>query len=146
MAGKSINGVNHMCLMEPNSLKFKSLEDNLYFTLRDIFWNTTDEYALQAHHLYNLLSNNVRLEDRTIEFKYVDVLNESDGKYIEDVFCFFQDCLEGNLFVFDGDNYWSNNDHNHAEYMPFSEWRGQLSKLINLLNVKYNQVRDPEEN
>jgi hypothetical protein len=75
MAGKSINGINHICLTEPNSLKFKSLEDNLYFTLRDIFWNTTDETALEAHRLYSLLANKIRLEDRTNNFKYANVLN-----------------------------------------------------------------------
>lgn len=145
MAGKSIEGVKHMCLMESNCLKFKSLEDNLYFTLRDIFWNAKDETALKSHHFYSLLAGNVRLEDRTIDFKYSSILNEHSGEYIEDVCCFFQDCLENKVFVFDGDNYWSNNDHNPEEYMPFSDWRCQLIKLINLLNAKLNEVVKEEE-
>jgi hypothetical protein len=41
MAGRLIEGIRYIGLMNDNSFKSKSLEDNVYFTLRDIFLKTT---------------------------------------------------------------------------------------------------------
>ena len=40
MSGLLIDGIKYMCIMDNNDLKKKSLGDNVYFTLRDIFWNS----------------------------------------------------------------------------------------------------------
>lgn len=38
--------------MNDNTLKSKSLEDNVYFTLRDIFWNGDYDQCISANY-YN---------------------------------------------------------------------------------------------
>ena len=47
MAGKIIDGVKYILLYNENYPKNKSLEDNVYFTLRDIFCNADINDVLQ---------------------------------------------------------------------------------------------------
>ena len=39
MAGKRINGIEYIHLFNCNDFKKNSLYDNLYLTLKEIFWN-----------------------------------------------------------------------------------------------------------
>jgi hypothetical protein len=52
-----------------------ALEDNVYFTLRDIFLNTNQGYFITQANQYNSrLTNNIRYEDRTPIFQYTNDL------------------------------------------------------------------------
>ena len=46
MVGRIIDNVEYIELLYNNDLKSKSLEDNAYHTLRDIFWNCDEDYDL----------------------------------------------------------------------------------------------------
>jgi hypothetical protein len=66
-----IKGVKYLQLHNDNEFKKKSLEDNVYFTNRDIFLNIGPiDYVLEANRLNGLLSGDIRFEDRTENFKY----------------------------------------------------------------------------
>jgi len=55
-------------------LKTLSLEDETYFTMRDLFWNAEFRYTFITNIFNPLLSNNIYYEDRTINFTYTNVL------------------------------------------------------------------------
>ena len=45
-----INNIKYIHLSNENHLKNKSLEDNVYFTLRDIFYNISGfDYCMEAN-------------------------------------------------------------------------------------------------
>jgi hypothetical protein len=75
--GIEINNKKYICLHNDNNLKHLSLEDNVYFTLRDIFSNgDTYDTIIHANNFNEKLTNDIRYEDRTPDFKYTNKLNE----------------------------------------------------------------------
>lgn len=81
MAGRLINGIKYMGLMNDNSFKSKSLEDNVYFTLRDIFWNGEINDVFSANHFNSLLTNNISFEERDSSFDYTNLLYDYNSDY-----------------------------------------------------------------
>ena len=82
MSGRLINGIKHMYINDDNDFKKKSLEDNIYFTLRDIFWNCNSaDTCFEANSFNNRLTGGIYFEERTDKFKYTNVLYEKD--YVE---------------------------------------------------------------
>ena len=76
-----INNIKYFQLANENHLKNTSLEDNVYFTLRDIFRNVSGiDYCLEATGFLDELTNGISYQERTIDFTYTNVLN--DKKYI----------------------------------------------------------------
>ena len=73
----------------PYYFKFKSLEDNVYFTLRDIFLNISTEFKMyEANELNKQISKGIAFEDRTEDFSYVKLESNGDldyfnGKHID---------------------------------------------------------------
>ena len=60
-----IGGVKYLQLCNLNELKKLSLEDNVYFTLRDIFLNYGYSYdMLRANDFNDKLTNNICYENR----------------------------------------------------------------------------------
>ncbi len=76
------NGTKYIQITYQNWKKSLSLEDNIYFTLRDVFANTficSDKNIIDIDEgvaLSGQLTNDICYEDRTEEFKYTDVLQE----------------------------------------------------------------------
>ncbi len=86
MAGRLINGVRYISLMNNNSFKSKSLEDNVYFTLRDIFWNGEIDDLMSANHYNSLLTNNVSFEERDENFEYTNILYDYNSDYTKKLY------------------------------------------------------------
>jgi hypothetical protein len=60
MSGRLINGIRYMYI-----------SDNLYFTLRDIFWNADSSDTCMKVNGYNgMLTNNICFEERSDSFQY----------------------------------------------------------------------------
>ena len=77
MATRIINDIKYLQLANENHLKNTSLEDNVYFTLRDIFGNVSGiDYCLEANGFLDQLTNGISYQERTIDFTYTNVLNE----------------------------------------------------------------------
>jgi hypothetical protein len=63
------NDIKYLYLINPNHLKKKSLGDNVYFTLRDIFQNINDfQFAMESNTYNAKLTNGVFYEERTNDF------------------------------------------------------------------------------
>jgi hypothetical protein len=76
------NSTHYITLHNDIKLKEKSLEDNVYFTLRDIFLNIIDVNCVCYINTFNsILTNNIRYEDRNETFKYTNYLQ--DKNYVE---------------------------------------------------------------
>jgi hypothetical protein len=87
MSGRSINGTKYIYLNYPNDFKNKSLEDNVYFTLRDIFWNGDSKQCTTANH-YNSIIANKPFEERNEEFRYENVLHDYNSGFTENLYRF----------------------------------------------------------
>jgi hypothetical protein len=71
-----INKIKYLRLCNENHLKCLSLEDNIYFTLRDIFVNISNiDYCMKANEFTSKLTNNICYEERPFGFTYTNVLS-----------------------------------------------------------------------
>jgi hypothetical protein len=80
--GRIFNGTKYMRLCNNNDFKKLSLNDNVYFTLRDIFSNR-DSYdiCMTANHFNSLLTNNISFQERKNSeepFQYSNVLEDKN--------------------------------------------------------------------
>ena len=65
----------YLRLCNKNEYKSNSLEDAVYFTLRDIFVNISGiDYCIEANAFNRRLTNDVSFEERTDDFLYSDAL------------------------------------------------------------------------
>jgi hypothetical protein len=112
-------------LHNPHEMKQKSLEDNVYFTLRDIFLNALeDDYAVEANYFNKLLTNNIPFENRDDNFEYTSKLNDKD--FLEQLIKFLQ-CIQcdKNVFI---------NKESYVNPIDLQDWLNNLEELIYELN------------
>lgn len=79
--GRVRNGVKYLTLFHCNDLKKQSLQDNVYFTLRDIFFNNTGmEICFAANFFNNILTNGISYEERNpaVPFQYSNALDQKE--------------------------------------------------------------------
>ena len=77
--GRIIENTKYICLYNDKSFKKFSLEDNVYFTLRDIFLNADSlDTCLEANSFNQKLTNGIYFEERTDDFTYTNVLNSPE--------------------------------------------------------------------
>jgi len=78
--GIIFNGIKYIHLHNDHKFKLLSLEDNVYFTLRDIFLNANNDdnndNDVEANMYNGSLTNNIRFEERDETFKYSDDLQK----------------------------------------------------------------------
>ena len=132
--GIKYNGINYLRLFHPNDWKQKSLEDNIYFTIRDIFQNIDDfQFAMEANMFNDKLTNGVVYEERTMEFTYSNILNEDFSfvyrlskwlSYICEYYFDFEEVVEETIDL--------------DKYILFDEWISQFDILKELLDEKLN--------
>ena len=73
--GKLINGIKYMCIHDVDEYKKKSLNDQFYFTLRDIFWNTDSFDVMMIINNFNhMLTDGISFDSRTNTFQYTNIL------------------------------------------------------------------------
>ena len=72
-----INNIKYLFLVNEAHLKNKSLEDNVYFTLRDIITNLSGmDYYMEANGFLYALTNGINYHERIINLTYTNVLND----------------------------------------------------------------------
>lgn len=134
--GKIINSTNYIYLLEHNEYKKKSLEDNVYFTLRDIFANTEDvNLCIQSNQFSATLTNDVYFQDRDLNFTYSNVLYNRDFiqkisswlNRIEPCKLEFQKLEEGEQIEV-------------GKYMKFEDWWKQFEELRERLKQQYKML------
>jgi len=130
MAGRLIDGTRYIGLMNDNSFKSKSLEDNVYFTLRDIFWNGCPDDCYTANHYNDLLTNCVSFEDRNAKFEYTNVLYDYNLEYTKKIYYWLSRLTR---YMFDFENPYEDEEINLSKYMKYDDWWNQLQELIKKL-------------
>ena len=122
-------------LHNDNGLKTKSLADNIYFTLKDIFLNISLEFKMyEANELNGQLTNNIKYEERGLNFKYVEL----DGDFIKNILDFLNS-IEPNDFEINYESVEDELDETTilSEYINFDIWWKQLDELKQILsNIK----------
>ena len=132
--GRIIDKIKYICLYNDNELKKKSLEDNVYFTLRDIFNNANCVDTVFAANDYNhTLTNGICFEDRTLTFQYTKILY--DKKYLLSLIKFLN-YLNISYFTFIENKPKLQTN----EYIKFDEWWIQFKELKKLLNKQYKII------
>lgn len=134
--GKIINGIKYIHLLDDNNLKYKSFEDNVYFTLRDITVNCEDEnFCFIANDFINSLANYVCLQERSKNFKYSNSLNEIE--YIKKIFIWLIS-IKIDDFKFNELNKYDK--LNKCKYIAFNEWWKHFNELLNNIKNRYNEL------
>lgn len=135
MVGITWNKKKYIMLHNDNGLKTKSLADNIYFTLKDIFLNISLEFKMyEANELNGQLTNNIKYEERGLNFKYVEL----DGDFIKNILDFLNS-IEPNDFEINYESVEDELDETTilSEYINFDIWWKQLDELKQILsNIK----------
>ena len=133
--GRIIHGGKYMYLVNDNNLKKKSLQDNVYFTLRDIFANAESiDTFMEANRFNSCLANNICLEDRTEGFEYSNALHEP--YFVERLKSWLQ-YFDIHFFEFEEPDPEEANELDMNKYMKFEDWWVQFLELRELIDVQY---------
>lgn len=136
MPGIIINNIKYIRLFNNNEFKKKSLYDNVYFTLRDIFANCESlDTAMEANSYNSKLTNNISFEERNENFNYSNILN--DKNYVESLIDWLRSTLKNEYdFQFEepeDDDFTSIEEIDEKKFIKFDDWFNQFNELGNLL-------------
>ena len=133
--GRLINGVKYIHLMNDNEFKKKSLYDNVYFTLRDIFANADSaDTIMEANYFNGRLTNNICFEERTERFQYSNELHQKD--YVERL----QRWLKHfGIYYFEFIEPEEDEDIDMKEYIKWDDWWVQFEELRKLIDEQYEK-------
>jgi len=130
--------IKYIKLHNHNEYKNESLEDNVYFTLRDIFLNASYiENMFEANQFNSELTNNIYYENRDTDFCYTNVLYNKSF-----VFHLTQWLSTIKLFDFEFEVV-STDDTNKEEideYIQFDAWFKHFEHLKILLNTRLSEL------
>jgi len=130
---RTINGIKYLQVHNDNNFKKLSLEDNVYFTLRDIFTNISEfNYIVEANEFNNEITGSIYYEDRKGDFQYTDSLN--DKLFVNRLNKWLND-IKKTDFVFgyepddkadDEEKYWY---YDMKRLIKFDDWWSQFEEL-----------------
>jgi hypothetical protein len=139
--GIIIHGVKYIHLMNNNDFKKKSLYDNVYFTLRDIFANAeSSDISIQANEFNNCLTRNMSFEYRTEKVEYTNKLHET--YFVEKLKSWL---TKFNIHYFKFEEAHEDEEIDMKEYMKWDDWWGQFIDLRNLIDLQYEKCCRWEE-
>jgi len=120
--------------------KKKSLYDNVYFTLRDLFWNSNSaDTCFQANNFNHDLTDGIYFEERTEGFQYTNKLHQ---KYYVERLQRWLKRFNPNYFEFLEVEELAYEDE---AYMKFDEWWVQFEELRKLIDEQYEKCCKWEE-
>ena len=130
MAGRLIDGIKYIKLMNDNNFKKKSLEDNVYFTLRDIFMNIRDfDRCISANYYNGILTNDVSFEERDSNFRYSNVLYDYNLDFTKKLYNWIEHLSKYKHCIFDFDKPEEQEEIDMSKYMNYDEWWEQFIDL-----------------
>jgi hypothetical protein len=141
--GKLINGIKYMCIHDVDEYKKKSLNDQFYFTLRDIFWNTDSFDVMMIINNFNsMLTDGTSFDSRTNTFQYTNILYQKTE--LKKILRFINRIEQTGWFQFielkDKDEYEDEEESINEEYILFDDWWKQFEELRNLLKEQYEKI------
>lgn len=133
MAGVINNNICYMRLCFPNDYKFKSLEDNLYFTLKDIHLNILfPDYFTKSRQICDDLTNNINYDKRDDNFEYTKLLeNENYRKELIK----WLNTINKTDFDFEPIEEYRNYQINMNNFINFDVWWIQFDEMRNKINL-----------
>jgi hypothetical protein len=124
--------IEYIGLSEEHALKFRSLEDDVYFTLRDLFLNVLDiDDVMMTREFCIELTNDIPYEDRTDTFQYTDALY--DKKYTKRLYTWLSS-INKKCFEFKPPQ--TDDVIDLKEFIPFDDWYNHFTYLRNLIKYK----------
>lgn len=136
--GKIINNTKYMYVRNENQFKFQSLNDNVYFTLRDIFFNAIEfRDVTRANEFNRILTNHIFFEDRNANFSYSNCLQ--DKEYLIKLINWLN-YFKLNFFDFEQVEEQINEELDFNELLELDIWWKQFENLKRLLRENYNQL------
>lgn len=136
--GRIIDGKNYICLHNKNELKKLSLEDNVYFTLRDIFLNIgVIEWCFTVNSFNEQLTNNICYEDRKNDFTYTNILYDSNSDFVNKLNYFLDKIKES---YFDFDQITDDDEIDMNKFILFETWWEQFTELKNQLKKQQDKL------
>ena len=141
--GKLINGIKYMCIHDVDEYKKKSLNDQFYFTLRDIFWNTDSFDVMMIINNFNhMLTDGISFDSRTNTFQYTNILYQKTE--LKKILRFLNRIKQTGWFEFieskDKDEYEDKEESIDEEYILFDDWWKQFEELRKLLKEQYKKM------
>lgn len=133
----------YITLCNNNEFKALSLNDNVYFTMRDIFINCVNvDVALFANVINGELSGNISYEERTSEFKYSNMLNNK--KDVKEILNLLESLNNSDFCNKNSDKLELIDSEYTTKYsyklLEFDIWFEQLKTLITNLREHYNTL------
>lgn len=128
MSAIQVNGVKYISLLDNNDLKLTSLNNWVYYTLRDVFWNADEYYCIKANDLNSLL---VYKKKDTIE--YTNILD--DVKFVRKLYEFLKS-LNETAFHFVKKTFKPNEN-----YIEYQIWWKQLQELKKQIVTKLEATK-----
>jgi len=124
--------IEYIGLSEEHALKFRSLEDDVYFTLRDLFLNVLDIDDVIASITFSKeLTDNISYEDRTESFQYTKVLNNKD--FTKRLYTWLSS-INKKCFEFKPPH--ADDVVDLKGFIPFTKWIQHVEYLMRLINYK----------
>ena len=135
-AGLIFNNIKYIGIYNDNEFKKKTLEDNVYFTLRDIYNSAeSPDIVIEVNNFNFELSNGICFEERQDNFKYSNILY--DKKHLK-LLLELLDSLNEKSFEFIEPEKDEEIDMN--EYYKFDDWWKQFEELKKLLYLQYYNI------
>jgi hypothetical protein len=133
--GLLLNGVKYILLMNNNDFKNKSLNDNVYFTLRDIFLNANCADTCSEVNNFNYsLVGDVSFHERTEQFQYSNILD--DKNYIYKLLNWLG---RFNVYWFEFEE---GEEFMTEDYIKFDDWWIQFEELKGLLQTRFEELKN----
>ena len=127
MVGRIIDNIEYIELLYNNDLKSKTLEDNVYYTLRDIFWNSDEEYDLIMSNKFNkFLKNNDSFES----FEYTDVLYDYCSEFTQELYDYLKNFTKDRIYFVEDSVEKNKKDF---YYIKLDDWWSELQQLVKKL-------------
>ena len=139
--GRIVDGVKYISLMNDNEFKKKSLYDNVYFTLRDIFGNADSaDTCIEANRFNHQLTGGVYYEERPEGFEYTNMLHQKD--YVARLKNWLKPF---DIHYFEFEEPEEDEDFDMKEYMKWDDWWVQFIELRRLIDEQYEKCCRWEE-
>jgi len=130
------DGIKYIEIINDKELKLKSLEDNLYCKLNDIYFNIDNlDFIEEADYFNIVLTNGITFPERNSLFKYSNLINNK--LYLREIIRFLKNISEYD-FYFDKLPIYDLLDL--EEYIQFDIWYQELKDIISLLELKLKDI------
>ncbi len=137
MSGIIINGEKYMVLQERDNLNYRSLEDNLYCMLNDIFWNGDSFECIRSHGYKSLLTNG----NNKRSFEYTNLLRDHNSDFAKNVHSYLSLISKDDISFIESQT-------NEENQIKIDDWWNELNKLIIELDelLKMHKIIKEKEN